>query len=437
MDSSPSHGTDSAASSVVEPACAERESLAAFFVFATEVLGIESQQKEGVLEIRFQPKAHPDWPKPYQVAVAVDRVAVEKRTRKQLGPTEGAAWLWQLACPALVARPMGQPDAVHEFSSQLFEAYQVEGGQTHLGGCHLEDVPFVRLTFSIEGNDEEVEHRFFTAEGEPVEASLLAELGLRTLRPLGDHPSVCTKAKALLMVEQARQAVAEAGDRIIGATLIGAKRAEGHVQFGIGDQCAQVAFSGWTATLTPPPFHCQASGLDTFHLAAIDDGRIVAAEAIAVCEESGRRVLACETVACSTTGKQVDRTLTTVCLHTGQPTLTSELVECTVCCQSASSAAMQGGVCLACRSLTPVATDEERVARLLKRYPALAKFRRFSGSSSPDKPGGVFRLQVSSTWRHWLLVAGPDDQMIAVATRGRLLGSWRQLPEADWAKRLG
>ncbi|MCA9247546.1 MAG: hypothetical protein KDA42_10535, partial [Planctomycetales bacterium] len=47
---------------------------------------------------------------------------------------------------AVHARPVVQPQQVHELTSQLFNAYQIENGSVHLAGCRLEEVPFLRRT---------------------------------------------------------------------------------------------------------------------------------------------------------------------------------------------------------------------------------------------------------------------------------------------------
>ncbi|MGI9457662.1 MAG: hypothetical protein ACR2NU_13945 [Aeoliella sp.] len=421
---------------VVGPASAHRESLASYFGFAAGVLGIDSHLEDGVLELAYKPQDHPDWPKPHRVHVTVSADAIEHSQRRQLNPVAGTAWLWEravLAGPALSARPAARPEAVHEFSSRLFRAYQVDGGQVHLAGCHLIDVPFVRLTFLLGDDCAEVEHLFFTAEGEPVAEELLEELGLADVRPLGAHPPVCDQTKAETLVNKAKDAVANLDGRFIAATLIGAKWAEGSLQFEVADQSAHLEFSGWTATLSPPPFHCDASGVDTYHVAAIDDGRVVAAEAIDVCEESDNRVLACEMVTCKVTGKRVDGTLTEICPITGDPALAREFVACTACGQQASRKALTRGVCKACRSLRRVAADDPIVAPLLARYPGLAKFHQWRAAESC----GVSRLEAIGGWQRMLLAFREDKEPLAVATSNRLLSRWRQLPETEWPSVLG
>jgi len=68
--------------------------------------------------------------------------------------------------------------------------------------------------------------------------------------------------------------------------------AAGKLRFTIGNEFVEVPFADWAARLMPPAFKCPHSGKLTFNLAAIDDGRIVAADEIAACEQSGRQMFA-------------------------------------------------------------------------------------------------------------------------------------------------
>lgn len=408
-----------------------RESLAQFLEFASETLGIECEAKPGALDLSFDSRDHAGWPKPYRVNVATEAESVAKPARRQLSPRDGARWIWNLAqlqSGALCASPAKQPAAVHEFAQKLFDAYQIDNGQIRLAGCSLTETPFLRLTRLVDG-DLAVEHTYFTQQGEAVKHELLDELGLAELRPLGDHPPACTAAEVSRLLER----VNTAGDDFAAATLIGAKRAEGALQFDIGEQCAQINFSGWTASLIAPPFHCAASGIDTYHLAALDDGRIVAAEAIETCSESGERVLGVEMVECSETGKRVGPTQVASCPATGKPVLKSKLVECLACCQPTSPAGLQGGVCSVCRGVEPVKATDPLVAPLLEKFPKLAGYKRLFATVSD----GLMRVEGRS-WLQRLLVVvrETNHEPVAVATRSRF-SAWRQLPAAEWPSVLG
>lgn len=417
-------------------AAARREPLETFLRFAAAVLKIDSRREGDVLELTADPEKHPDWPRPHRVEVllAADQTARQKR---QLDPAAGVQWMWQrarIAGAMLRGRPAHQPEAVHEFSSRLFAAYQVDGGQVHLAGCHLRDVPFVRLTFLQNDDPTTVAHRYLDAAGEPISESLVSELGLAEVAPLGDHSHLGSRAEAAAVLETMERGAERRGEHFDAATLIGAKWVDGTLQFNIDDQAVRLDFSGWTSTLTPPPYHCAASGLDTFHLAAIDDGRIVAAEAVATCEASGRRVLACEMETCSVTGKRVASDLVVRCPITGEPALESEFAECVVCRQTASKQALTDGICRACREWQRVDATDPRVSRVVDRFPALARYRRFR----LNEMGGVLRLMAVGAWRRWLIVlAEHDHSPRAVATRPRFSRTWRHLDPSEWPAALG
>jgi hypothetical protein len=368
--------------------------------------------------------------------VAVAGQAIEKLPRKVLSPVDGARWLWKIATTtdgAILARPAHQPEAVHEFSGQLFDAYQVDGGQTHLAGCHLTDVPFLRVTRLCENAPDQVAHRFYTAEGQLVSEHQLTALSLADVQTRESTASRIgqPQIERLLQLEQ----VGVDDPQFVAVTVIVAKRAEGALQFDIGEQCARVRFDDWTSTLTAPPFRCAATGLETYHLTAIDDGRIVAAEAVDSCEESGARVLGCERVTCAITGKRVDPRLVATCPGTGEKVLATELQACHACGQKVCRTVLAGGVCPACRKLPSARRSDSVVAELLGRYPQLDGYRKFQAGES----GGLVRVMAVGVWRRVLLVrpTGNESTPTRIAVREGFAGPWRELSTAEAASLLG
>lgn len=410
-----------------------REPLAAFVAFAAEVLEVSCTEADGVASLSFDHRQHPTWPKPYHVRMAVEGEALATPPRRVLPPVEGGQWLWRLAqesAGALVARPASQPEAVHEFSSRLFDAYQVDGGQTHMAGCRLVEVPFLRVTTLAEDDASQVLHQFYTAEGAATEPALVATLGLADLKPLAAQttPPMAATVKSWVA------AVDTSGERLLAVTVVIAKRAEGAVQFDIGEQCARITFDDWTTTLAAPAFRCVASGTTTYHLAAVDDGRIVAAEAIGTCDESKARVLECERVKCGVTGKRVDRRLSVACPVSGGPVLRKHTARCSACDQRVSNAVLQGGVCQACRSLKPVRPTDTLVAGLLEQYPELQQYGKFRAGEA----GGQRRVLASGWWRRLMLIApAGGGPLTSVARREGLVGSWEPVPRAQWPTVLG
>ncbi len=414
-------------------AAVHRESLAAFLEFAAGSIGVASRIDRGVIGLEFEHREHLAWPKPYQVTVAVAAPSIAELPRRVLSPTDGSHWLWNLVSlerGAIVGHPVAQPEVVHEFSSRLFDAYQVDEGQTQLAGCHLTEVPFLRVTQLAEDNAAEVEHRFFDAAGQRVPESTIAKLKLDRVATLDPHATSLGRPQIESLLAEAPPM----GERFVATTVVLAKRAEGAVQFGIREQCARVTFDDWTTTLTAPPFHCAATGIDTFHLAAIDDGRIVAAEAIALCEHSAARVLGRERVKCAVTGKLVDPRLAAVCPTSGAQLLEGELVACHACQQRVSPAVLAGGVCRACRGLPVVRASDTWVAGLVEQFPALAEYRKFQAGTS----GGLRRVMAVGLWRRLLIVTPEDaNEPTLVAMRQGMAGGWEEVPKSEWPSRLG
>ena len=409
-----------------------REPLGAFVEFAATTLGVSHEREGELLTLSCDHREHPSWPRPYRLQAMLVPDAGQRLPRKVVSATEAVAWLCQraqLQSGALLARPATQPEAVHEISPRLFEAYQVDGGQTHLAGCRMKEVPFVRVTTGADESGE-VTHRFYTAELEPVEESLVEQLGLDQLVPQGSHPMLVSRVE----VQQLAERATASQEGLLAVTVVLAKRAEGAVQFDIDEQCAQVTFSDWTRQLKAPPFHCAASGRDTYHLAALDDGRIVAAEAIGVCEHSDTRLLESDLVVCATTGKRVDPALTSHCKVSDTVSLAEELVNCPTCGESVSRGVMDQGCCAACRELPVVRSGDPLVAGLLEQYPLLKKY----GKLRAGERGGVLRLMAHGWWRRLLLaVPAGKNTPTHVAMRQGLAGQWETVPEGEWPQVLG
>lgn len=410
-----------------------RESLASFVEFAAASLGVRAKREEGIAALEFDHREHLGWPKPYHTRMAVAGEAIAHLPRRVVSPNEGAAWLWTLATHdrgALLARPATQPESVHEFSRRLFDAYEVDNGQMHLAGCHLVEVPFLRVTTLAAEDPSQVEHRLFDAEGEVVADKLIEQLGLAEVRPFEGQNVAITRNEIESLVERLNTD----GEGFVAVTVVVAKRAEGAVQFDIGEQCTRVKFDDWTRTLTAPAFHCAASGLDTYHLAALDDGRIVAAEGIVTCEESGARVLACERVTCGVTGKQVDSQLVSRCPVSGIEVLKEQMTECIACQQLVSRPVLVRGVCKACRELPRAKRSDTWVSGLMSEFPALERYHTFHAGEL----GGLVRVMATGWWRRLLVVTrAGETQPVAVSIREGFAGPWQHVPPSDWRSVLG
>ena len=337
--------------------------------------------------------------------------------------------------PAIHARPCGDPLSVYELTEPLFQRYRVDGGSVHLSGCALEDRPFMRLSYASPDDDRQVVQLFFTADGIPADTSTRDELGLAEVCTTRGSQSHADESQVQLLFAASRRCVqhlTSASDSIdfgvagepIAATLLWVKRAIGKLQFTIGDQSIDVGFEGWARTLEAPPFVCPHSGIASYHIAATDDGRIAAAEAIETCSRSGERVLASELITCSVTGERVLSRLTRKCPVSGKPALKEEFSACSRCRQQVSRAVLKGGLCQGCRSLSGVTSDDPRLVWILSEFPRLEQWKRWRLSETAD----LYYAAGRKLWGELLIVF--EKETLApryAATRGRFRKSWLEL----------
>ncbi len=274
--------------------------------------------------------------------------------------------------------PTDQPQRVFEVASRLLDAYQVDGGTVHLAGCRMDDRLFLR--FSVDESGRCVSF-YLDEAGAQVDPAKVDCLGIANLKKLARPPVQCEELVARL-AERGRRMVAQsfppsAPPEKIEVVAIWCKFASGRLRFTIGEESLDLPFSGWSRLLEAPPVVCPVSGVETFHLAATDDGRIIAVEQIAACEETGRRVASEELVTCSVSGRRVIAERTHVCPVSGEPVLAELMVACSVCGEAVSPKAIEQGVCLACGRLEPVGRDDPRRVRLVEKYPSLGPWRKW------------------------------------------------------------
>ncbi len=223
------------------------------------------------------------------------------------------------------------------------------------------------------------------------------------------------------------------------ATVIWCKLAVGKLLFELGDSSAEKPFGLWAQQLAdgvakPPPFRCPATGRESYHVVATDDGRITVAESIASCECSGRRVLDSDLEICAVTGRRVLGEYLQTCAVTGERVLADKMVTCGQCCQEVSPRAVSGGRCRACRSLQGVARDDPRLARILGEYPKLDRWSRWRLAETVD----VYVLTATSLFRRLLLVLNKESlEATHVAEGFRLAGDWSEVPPSQWDEFLG
>ncbi len=342
----------------------------------------------------------------------------------------------QAAGPAVHGRPRVQPMTVSEVAGTLFPAYRVDDGRMHLAGCQLTDHPFVRLSFVGEVPGDAIRHVLVAPDGSSVSAELAERLGLDDLSPIAKAPPrIDAGALRSLVAAGRRIAVKQSTERDPQATTVDplavavlwVRHAEGRLQFTIGGATTSLAFSSWAKLLAPQPFAAPHSGTATFHLAATADGRIDAAEQIAVCQQSGRRVLRQELVECSVSGKRVLADFTEICPVSGRPALRHEFATCTMCRQRVSRSVMTEGLCAACRGLKKVSKDDPRIAWILGEHAGLDRWNHWQLSETKS----VYIVQATKLLKRLLAVVDKESLVVCrLAESSRLGSTWVDVTES-------
>ena len=318
--------------------------------------------------------------------------------------------------------PADQPHSVYQIAARLFPAYTVDSGTVRLAGCFLDD----RLFVEVRLDGEPPRTVYLDAAGQATAPDVVQSLGLENVRPVANPPRHCeAELTPLLDAAERMSAGSLSGGAVLATTAIWAKFAEGKLRFTIGENSVDLAFGQWARTLQPPPFVCPHSHRETFHLAATSDGRIVAAEAIATCQQTGRRVLDSELVACAATGQRVLAELTTVCPVTSQRVLTTVLTPCSACQQLVSPTALEQGECLACRRLASVDKDDPRMARLLHEHPDWERW----GSWRLSETANAYILTAARWLKRILFVVDRQTlELRALSLGSRVFGGWEPVP---------
>lgn len=326
------------------------------------------------------------------------------------------------------AAPADQPQSVHQLTGRLFDAYRVDGGSVRLAGCTLDDRLFLRCDYN---NESPPRSLFLDERLQPVRPELVGELGMDHVVVLASPPKRCQEDLDRICAalhERSGLAEAAAGGMPV-VTAVWVKFAEGRLRFDIGEQATELAFAGWARSLKPPAWICPASGQATFHLAATDDGRIVAAEALARCEMTGRTVTASDLTTCAATGKNVLHELTVVCPVSEQRVLSASLIACSTCNQAVAPLALIDGRCTACRSLASVGPDDPRMARILSEHPEWDRWRRWRLAETT----AVYILTCSRWLRSLLLVVDRQTlELKHLAVGNRIFGGWEPLSADQW-----
>jgi hypothetical protein len=347
-----------------------------------------------------------------------------------------------LAGKPLHAAPVGQPQSVHEFSKQLFDAYEMDEGNVHLSGCTLSDRPFLRLTF-LEQEDpasaaKMFTHVFMDVQGNIVDETLRASLGLDDLKPLNSPPHRLNEVDLQRWIAAGNKLYQASGRSaarrdLVAVAIIWCKQAEGKLSFRIRDAGGDVSFSGWAQLLKdshvkPPPFTCPHSGETSYHVSVTDDGRLTVAEAIGICAETEQRVLKIDLETCEATGNRAVEDQFTTCPVSEQRVVRSALKACDECRQAVSPSVLESGRCTACRNPRRIGKDDPRMARVLGEYPELDTWRRWFISETAE----VYVLNASALTKRLLVVVNKDSlEVLRAARRGPLSTNWIDLDDSE------
>lgn len=325
------------------------------------------------------------------------------------------------------AAPVGQLQRVHQLADRILPAYAVSGGQIHLAGCTLEDVPVLRFGEVGSADVREWIRMPATDEFCPVSTELAKVLGLGSLEATQPPKSI-----SVGMVSTWIDAVTALDAKVAGSgptaaiagkptQMIWCKYARGKVQFTIGEQVVEQSFCQWAHRLEAPDYHCAVTGTKTYNLAATSDGRVIAEAEIARCEISGKRLPQAELIYCTVTGQRVARELAVRCPISDAFLLPDQRECCRACRQWVSPLRMDGETCHVCRSLKRVDRSDARVLRALALYPSLAHWRSLRLGFSSE----VMVLKASKGWQQRLLVFDQKTDLLRCAAgKSRLGRSW-------------
>lgn len=337
------------------------------------------------------------------------------------------------------AAPRQRPLGIHEVARRLLAAYEVDGGSVHLAGCTLEDRPLLRLSIRVqapEGQRASLQHLFVMPDGSVASDELVSDLQLHSLEPYPGRPPELetTDVERWVVVGELHVRHAHAAPfELIATTIVWCSHAAGKLAFSIGQQTAEIPFEGWAQTLVSgqiaaPIYTCPLSGVQSYHLAATDDGRITAAEAVETCAVSQQRVLSTELEACGLTGVRMLSRFLATCPVTGLRIQQSHLIPCATCRQPASPKALRRKVCLACRSLQSIRKDDPRMARILGEYQKLDRWRSWKMAET----SAAYVLTATTLMRSLLLVLDKETlQPRFSATGSRAFGQWSETSDLE------
>jgi hypothetical protein len=338
---------------------------------------------------------------------------------------------------AINAAPLAQPCSAGEIAERLLPAYEVTGGKIRLAGCALDDRAFFRIYARSPADSAAVRFLEWTidADGRRVDEEVGASLRLGEIGPTTGMAPLPTATLADLTQLAERAATAAAGPiERLASVLLWCKYASGKLRIEFPSACAEIRFADWAATLSAPPFVCPLTGVESFRIATTDDGRIAAAEQIAKCEETGRRLLRRELVECSASGHLAAAELTEICPITERPVLRRLMQACEQCGERVGPGVIRDGVCSACHGLAVAPSSDPRISRVLGEFPQLDRWRGWRIAETATS----YILVGAGLMKRLLLVLDRETLVPKrVATASRLRRVWTPVPAEQWRLELG
>ncbi len=278
--------------------------------------------------------------------------------------------------------PCGEPKCIHEIAGQLLGPYRVRGGHVQLAGCTLDARATLRLGFlaadatvatapgTRTAAADELHYYYFGPDGCQLAAQDVARGGLGEVQSMERR-----LRKADREVMEAWVDVAEAGlrgdsrfavegaqspGRLSEVAVIWSYWAAGKIVFRFtSGVSAQLQFAGWSRDFSaglqqPPKYRCPRSGRESFHCLALADGTVTVAEAVAVCELSGRELMLDELTRCEVSGRLIAVDQGVVCAVTGRVGSRDRMSQCQWCQAAVVPGVIREGVCQHCRSMKPL-----------------------------------------------------------------------------------
>jgi len=330
------------------------------------------------------------------------------------------------------ATPLDQPQQVHQLTSKLYAAYQVEGGNVQLAGCTLDDIPFIAVEFRLPKSDS-LSTWYLDVQGNRLDSTVIDQLSLdkvetTTREKLRLRSSEVTQI-AETAVQHLDQLIENGSPSIVSLTLIWLKYASGKLTVSIGDQSQSIPFQNWAHKMieddyVPPPFQCPATGKESYQVVAADDGKITTRDSLGQCEVSGHSAVETDLKRCCFTNKRALPQFLSTCEVSGDLILESVVKRCQRCDQAANPHYLTEGVCNSCRSMAAIASDDPRLRKWQEVHSGLGRWSHFSFAESHAN----YLLQAKS-WlsKHLFVIDKSNSEIIFAGKSPRWANRFRAL----------